>query len=464
LSSDHNYPRLAIDLSTFSRALESDAVDACLNYLRTEEIDDPEVAHFACRLGEKLFYQGRDDDAVECGRIAFLAAANDNDVAHFCAWLFSNCGRHRDAAAAYEQLLERRPDWTEGYRHASGALAASGEHDKAIDFATKASTLAPVNFDFAYHAGCLLLDAGRVEEAETYLRRAAALEPDNPHALRALSALAYALDRSSEALALAARAAARAPGDADLAIHAAELLLRHGKIDDAITMLDTAITRVPAKPALWRLRSEAESQREAISSSLAAIDHALALAPDNPEYHLHRAHLLCRLGDFAGAAASIRQAAAIDPGSYAARRAHVELMLAEDRLSEATAAGSELLRAFPEDDASAETMLRVLNRRLDTIDSDYFVLTDRTHRLPRPPRRPPGFLDRLKTQARVIQALMIRETRTRFGESRLGYGWALVEPILHILLLWAMFSLLMHGTPPIGTHFFLFYYTGLIRY
>jgi capsular polysaccharide transport system permease protein len=27
-----------------------------------------------------------------------------------------------------------------------------------------------------------------------------------------------------------------------------------------------------------------------------------------------------------------------------------------------------------------------------------------------------------------------------------------------------MFSLLMHGTPPIGTHFFLFYYTGLIPF
>jgi ABC-type polysaccharide/polyol phosphate export permease len=27
-----------------------------------------------------------------------------------------------------------------------------------------------------------------------------------------------------------------------------------------------------------------------------------------------------------------------------------------------------------------------------------------------------------------------------------------------------VFSLLMHGTPPIGTHFFMFYYTGLIPY
>jgi capsular polysaccharide transport system permease protein len=40
---------------------------------------------------------------------------------------------------------------------------------------------------------------------------------------------------------------------------------------------------------------------------------------------------------------------------------------------------------------------------------------------------------------RVIHALIIRETRTRFGDSRLGYGWALIEPVLHIALLWVIF-------------------------
>jgi hypothetical protein len=140
------------------------------------------------------------------------------------------------------------------------------------------------------------------------------------------------------------------------------------------------------------------------------------------------------------------------------------MLLADGRVTDATALGGELLRAFPEDNGSAETVLRVLNRRLDTIDGDYVVLGDRRRRLPRRPRPSPGFVERLKTQGRVIHALIIRETRTRFGDSRLGYGWALIEPILHIALLSAVFSLLMRGQPPIGTHFFVFYYTGLIRY
>ena len=64
---------------------------------------------------------------------------------------------------------------------------------------------------------------------------------------------------------------------------------------------------------------------------------------------------------------------------------------------------------------------------------------------PRPPL--PGFGERLRTQCRVIQALIVRETRTRFGDAKLGYGWALLEPILHITMLSAIFSLMMQGRP-----------------
>lgn len=461
---DHNYPQLAIDQSTFTSALDSGALDTCLHYLRQQELAGAEGARLACRLGEKLFHAGRSGDAVECGRLAFSTAANDNDVAHFCAWLFSNSGCHQEAAAAYEQLIEHRPDWIEGYRHASGAFAVIGAAERAIELATKASDLAPENFEFAYHAGCLLLDAERVEEASLYLARALAIEPQNPQALRALSAAGHALDRPDEALSLALRAAALAPEDTALTIHAAELLLRSGHIDDAVSLLATAIARDPSDPVLWRLASAAESQRDALTAALAAIDEALAFAPDNAEYHLHRGHLLYRSGDFAAAADAFAKAAALDPACQAARRGQLDLLLADDRLAEATAIGGELLRAFPDDEAAAETVLHVLNRRLDTIDGHYVVLGDRTRQAPRPPRSAPGFRQRLRTQARVIHALIIRETRTRFGDSRLGYGWALIEPILHIVLLAAVFSLLMRGRPPIGTQFFVFYFTGLVPY
>lgn len=41
----------------------------------------------------------------------------------------------------------------------------------------------------------------------------------------------------------------------------------------------------------------------------------------------------------------------------------------------------------------------------------------------------------------VIAALFVRELKTRFGSSRLGYFWALAEPIAHILIFSAAFTL-----------------------
>ena len=109
-------------------------------------------------------------------------------------------------------------------------------------------------------------------------------------------------------------------------------------------------------------------------------------------------------------------------------------------------------------------MLQVLNRRFETLDGDYVVLSERAPRSQREPRLPPGFFEELRTQGRVIHALIIRETRARFGDSKLGYGWALLEPIAHILTLSLVFAVLMRGRPPIGEEFFIFYYTGIIPY
>ena len=69
----------------------------------------------------------------------------------------------------------------------------------------------------------------------------------------------------------------------------------------------------------------------------------------------------------------------------------------------------------------------------------------------------------LKIQSRVIHALILRETRTRFDRNKLGYLWALFEPMSFILVLVAMFSAMGKGSP-IGTDqdLPLFFLTGMI--
>ena len=72
-------------------------------------------------------------------------------------------------------------------------------------------------------------------------------------------------------------------------------------------------------------------------------------------------------------------------------------------------------------------------------------------------------LDSLITQVQVIWALLIRETRTRFGTNRLGYLWAFVEPLVTITIFFAAYFLT--GTTSMGQMgLFPYLATGIIPY
>lgn len=66
-------------------------------------------------------------------------------------------------------------------------------------------------------------------------------------------------------------------------------------------------------------------------------------------------------------------------------------------------------------------------------------------------------------QRRIIAALVFREMRTRFGEMKFGYAWALIEPLAQIAILVAIFSLLGRR-PPLGTSYEAFFLNGYVPY
>jgi capsular polysaccharide transport system permease protein len=74
-----------------------------------------------------------------------------------------------------------------------------------------------------------------------------------------------------------------------------------------------------------------------------------------------------------------------------------------------------------------------------------------------------AFVRGLVVQSEVVHAIILRETRTRFGKSRFGYMWALVDPVVIILTFFGFFSLLKRSAP-LGMDIFSFMATGLIPY
>lgn len=68
----------------------------------------------------------------------------------------------------------------------------------------------------------------------------------------------------------------------------------------------------------------------------------------------------------------------------------------------------------------------------------------------------------LLQQFAVIRALILREARTRYVRNRMGYAWAIIEPITHIMVWFAIISLLGRGAIVHDMTPLLFITTGLI--
>lgn len=69
----------------------------------------------------------------------------------------------------------------------------------------------------------------------------------------------------------------------------------------------------------------------------------------------------------------------------------------------------------------------------------------------------------LATQLQILNALVLRETRTRFGRHQLGYVWALLEPLLFIAMFGTIYALL-DRTMPAGLPLVPFLATGFLPF
>ena len=344
-------------------------------------------------------------------------------------WVFSNCDSHNEAAAAYRRLIELCPDWIDGHRHLSGALAAAGRIDEAIAPAMTAAVLAPDNAEFALHRGRAAVGSA---------------------ARRGSGRLGDARRRGGAGGELGHRNRRRRGADA----------LRPGRGGRE----PAARASAESRPRLWRVLSGAEMLCGRLDGALDAAERARGAAPDNAEFALHHGHLLWRRGDMSEAAAAFAGAARLDPGGRDIKRAQMSFYLAAGLATEATVAGGELLHRFPDDKdrprrcctcsiTGSTRSTASMSCSASGVGASAAPAASAARAAGAAAQPAPG-------RARVDHPRNPNAVR----RYRLGYGWALIEPMLHIALLSATFAVLMHGRPPIGADFFVFYYTGLIRY
>ena len=288
-----------------------------------------------------------------------------------------------------------------------------------------------------------------------------------------LSGILWAQGRRDEAIEAALTAVRLDPDAGEARLHAASLLAATGQWRQVAEHLAVHVAGAAPRPAAWRLLSSALAELGRTPRAVEAIEQAILLAPHMVEYRIHRGSLLAASGRYGDALAELGRAAELAPDNAGVWRS---LSGVHEVLHEFAEALDNAERAVSSDPANAGHLAHLNHVRAllgleaeqaaapgaDLHDTGYW--TQRPERRLRPPPPRPGMVALLGITARIVFAIILREMRTRFGRSRIGYVWALLEPISHIATLGSVFSLLNHAPPPVGGHLFLFYLTGLLPF
>lgn len=80
-----------------------------------------------------------------------------------------------------------------------------------------------------------------------------------------------------------------------------------------------------------------------------------------------------------------------------------------------------------------------------------------------PVRQRTASIAAIQARIRVIYALMLRETKTKYGRLRIGYLWALIEPILFISVFFVLLTIVKR-TSPSGMPLIPFLVTGVMPF
>ena len=351
-------------------------------------------------------------------------------------------------------------------RIASGYLLLTGNREDALKFAQKAVELDDTNGEYALHLGGILNQCGAWVSAVSVLLRAAELDPRQAETFNQLAFAAEKLGYAAVAARLADRARTLEPEKEHRLLMVAHFLAHASRFDEAIKVLRNADRAQDLSAVGRRMLSSLLGHTGDYVGALEEIEAALQLEPLNAEHHLQRSLLLTQLARRKEAIDAVRRSIELNPSDQRARRHAVTVLAETGDMAGALRHGGELLALAPDDPEYLSCMRHLLETRATREITPEFesIAATKASAPPRPLRPSPTFVDGLAAQGRSIGALVLRDIRSRYGESRLGFLWALMEPFLHIGVLAIVFQLTMRGRPPIGDNFFFFYFTGVIPY
>jgi len=311
-----------------------------------------------------------------------------------------------------------------------------------------------------------LAEAGRHREALRLLLPRLFRRLDDFNYLQLLAFLLGQCGRHSPALRTAKAALALDGADRSTRVFIASQLAAQKRHEEAAGIMLDLPDRSPTENELTAsILLSLGRRQEALDEARAA----LTAHPDSASYLTLHATILGAMHRIEEAAADILKAQRLRPDDEAINRSAFVIATEAGDYDAALQIGAWLVARFPDEESISQTLKIVMERRdrqrlLDRVETgnEEPVLTapDQARA-----RLSADQIHPVAQQARIILALILRETKTRFGRARFGYFWVLFEPLAHIGIMITLISLFSHSNlPPIGNNFALFYFTGIVPY
>lgn len=408
---------------TISACVEEGLWDRALDILAGVRRYAPEEKAAWATAVQILVLHGQSEAAFNLAidALEFLSSEDRPAMQALAARCSHIAGNAYRAAALYQDSIDLLPPDEALFLRAARTYLDSADPSSAVDLLHRLAGLGNRGDAYALLMGEALWQNRDFQAAISPLRRAHGLFPHDQR-LQAMLGFCYLHTRSTDAAVRVLAPLIKAGSD-QIDIHHWYLraLIAEDETDIAEDACHQALNRFPDTPLFHRILGELLIERGAYDDAREALNRALALVPGDTAILKQIAR--CELMQASGHA--------IAPAARTSPDGRTEKKKRKDKAHHTPVTG--YTTDVNQDEATIVT--EAMTFRGDPEghfrpqwDSGDLSVTG-------------NFMLALHSHLRTIWALILRETRTRFGRTKFGYAWALIEPALHVgvfLLLWSM--------------------------
>ena len=376
------------------------------------------------------------------GHAAAAIALGAGTAEAFDLLIEAEVGREQPDSAV-KAIMERArvlgPDHA-ALRHSAHLLMQRQNFPQTISVLEKVRQDFPDDIDAVYYLAYASEHAGLPEQALAHAQFCYEQQPMVGSHGDFLVHLLHLQKRNSEAIAILQDMNSRQTGSAARYRVLSGILLISGRPRDALNEVVNAIKVDPEQAEYWSLAGNTAVQLGFGAQALQFLRKAAELAPSDAPIHFNLGHQLFLQNHIEEALAEVTIAIQLAPKQAHYRDFRISI-LEQRRQASLVPAGD-----------APEQLIKPLPR---SIDGPAGMAARRGGT---------GILPAMRVQWRVIWHLTQREIRLRDAKSRLGILTVVIEPVAHVVALWAVMSVMQHGRPPLGEHWFFFYSTGIIPF